>query len=355
MPTPAVRLVRIDALRALMERILAAAGCRPDVAATVADVFLQADLMGTSTQGLHHLANLMVPTLRSGKIRPNAQPRLVKEGPAFALLDGGLGPGQLAGIAAADLAAAKAKQAGACAVGVVNSNDVYLVGYYGERIARAGCVGFVFSDAAPRVHPYGGTARVLGTNPLAIALPTADAHPFVLDLATSAWSGGLIQVAAEFGDPLPAGIAVDPEGRPTTDAAEAWAGALAPFGGPKGFGLSLAVALLSGALVGAESGKALAGWRGASAGRVGKKGHLFLALEPNALGDATRFRNAASAYLKKIRRSRQALESGGIRVAGERAFQERARNLRAGTVPVLETTLAFAARLSKELGIPGLE
>lgn len=354
MGTPAARIVKIDALRAFMERLLVAAGCDAEGAAAIAETFLQADLMGTSTQGLHHLTHLMVPTLRSGKIKPAVRPRIARSGAAYALIDGGRGPGPLAGIFAADLAAAGAKTAGAYAVGIVNSNDIYFVGYYGERIARAGCIGFVVTDAAPRVHPSGGTGRVLGTNPLAIAVPTAGEHPWVLDLATSAWSGGLVQQAMEHGEPLPAGIAVDPEGRPTTDASAAWMGALAPFGGHKGFGLSLSVALLSGPLLGAETGQALAGWRGTSRGQVGNKGHLFLAIDPGAFGSPARFRNEVSTYISNITASRKA-SGEGIRGAGDRSFAERTKNLRAGTVPVYESTLAQATTLASALGLPPLD
>ena len=354
MGRPQTRLVKIDALRAFMERVLVAVGCRAEDAAAIAEPFLQADLAGTSTQGLHHLSNLMVPTLRSGKVKLDARPRVVRKGAASALIDGGLGPGPLAGLHAAETAAAGAKASGAYAVGVINSNDLYFVGAYAERIAHAGCIGFVFTDAAPRVHPFGGTARALGTNPLAIAVPTGGADPWVLDLATSAWSGGLIQQAIEHDEPLPAGVAVDPDGRPTTDATAAWMGALAAFGGHKGFGLSLSVALLSGALVGAESGQALTGWRGTDKGRVGNKGHLFLAVDPGAFGDPNEFRKRVDGTIAAIKASRSATGEG-IRVAGERAFAERASNLRAGTVPVYATTLAYAATLAAELNVAPID
>ena len=340
-----------------MERILRAVGCDADIASTVADVFLHADLRGQSHQGLHHLSNRMVPTLQNRKIAPNARPRLVKEGPAFAVFDGGRGPGQLVGVAAVDRAVAKAKEAGAAVVGVVNSNDIYCLGYYAERIVRAGCIGIVVTDASARSHPYGGNERMVGTNPMAIGIPTPEDPPFVLDFATSAWTGGLIQTAAELGEPLPHGIAVDPEGRPTTDAAKAWVGAVAPFGGAKGYGLALMIAMLSGPLVGAETGKNLAGWRGGgtSAGKVGNKGHLFLAIDPGAFGDAARFRSAAGAYHRAIRQSRRAPGIDTIQIAGEPEFIKRASSQSAGAVPVLEETLEFARQLATQLGIAPLE
>ena len=181
------RIVKPDILRDLMERMLRAAGCEAQAAATAADVFLEADLRGIGLQGLDHLPT-MIRSLRSGRTNGSGRPRIVREGDAFTLIDGGAGPGQVAAILAADLAAAKAAKTGVATVGIFNSSDIFMVGFYSERMARAGRVGFVFSDAPPLVHAHGGVERALGTNPLSIAVPTDGDHPLVLDLSTSAWS-----------------------------------------------------------------------------------------------------------------------------------------------------------------------
>ena len=177
-----LRMVGVDALRDLMVRLLVAAGSERENAETAAGVFLEADLRGVGLQGLDHLPD-MVRGLRNGKIRPDGKPEVVREGLAFALVDGNGGPGQPAGLFAADLAAEKAKAAGSSIVGVVNSSDVYLLGYYGERIARHGMVGLVPSDGTPTSRPFGGAERVLGSNPLVIAIPRAGRDPIVLDIS----------------------------------------------------------------------------------------------------------------------------------------------------------------------------
>lgn len=343
------RIVNVKVLRDLMERLLVAAGCGAEAAAVAADAFLEADLRGVGLQGLDHMPT-MIRGLRNGRIRPDAEPKIVKEGPAFALIDGNNGAGQVAAVFAGDLAVRKAEKAGCSAVGVVNSSDIFMLGYYVERIARAGLIGFAFSDAPPLVHPFGGTDRVLGTNPLAIAIPTAEAYPIVLDIATSALSASRIRQAAYHGEDVPEGIGLGPDGRQTQDAAEIRKGVIGPLAGHKGFGLGLCVALLSGPLVGASVGSALAQWLKDAPGAAGAKGHFFMAVDPAAFGDAAVFRNAASAYVSEIKTSRKAPGVTEIRIPGERSLAQRERSLRDG-VAIYEVVWERTAELAKDLGV----
>jgi L-2-hydroxycarboxylate dehydrogenase (NAD+) len=350
METRPTRLVDVDVLRNLMERLLVAAGCGPETAATAANVFLEADLRGVGLQGLDHMPS-MIRGLRKGTINPNGRPRIVKEGEAFVLVDGDRGPGQAAAIFAVDLAVRKAAQAGCCAAGIVNSSDIFMLGYYGERIARAGLIGLGFSDAAPLVRPFGGIDRVLGTNPLVIAIPAAGDHPVLLDMATSAQSASRVRQAAYHDEDIPEANGVGPDGRPTVRASEVRAGAIGPLAGHKGFGLALCVGLLSGPLVGAATGQALRGWQSDGPGPAARKGHLFLAIDPAAFGDAAAFRSAVSAYVAEVKGSRKAAGIAEIRIPGERTFAARERSLREG-VTIYEAVWKNTAELASELGVP---
>lgn len=343
------RTVDVDVLRDLMERILRAAGCGTESATTAANVFLEADLRGVGLQGLDHM-HTMVQNLRMGRINPNGKPRIVKEKDAFALVDGDAGPGQLAGIFAADLAARKAAKAGCCAVGIVNSSDVFMLGFYAERIARAGCIGLAFTDAPPLVRPFGGIERVLGTNPLAIAIPSGGDHPILLDMATSAQSGSRVRQAAYHDEDLPEADGVGPDGRPTVKAAEIRAGAVGPLGGYKGFGLAFCIGLLSGPLVGAATGKALSDWHRDEPGRASSKGHFFLAVDPDAFGEAAIFRSRVSAFIKEVKDSQKAPGVSDIRVPGERQFAVRARSLREG-VSIYEAVWKNITELAASLEV----
>ena len=346
------RTVAIPVLRDLMRRLLAAGGCSPDVAATVAEVFLEANMRGMPTQGLHHLTNVMMKHLLNGRTKPDGKPRILKEGEAYALIDGEHGPGQIQGLFAADVGVEKARKAGSAAIGLINGSDLFMIGYYGERMARAGCIGLAFSDSPPLVHPTGGVERIFGTNPLFVAIPTADEHPFVLDMATSAWSAGHVRHAMYHGEKVPLGVGVGPDGRPTKDAASIWKeGAISAFGGHKGYGVSFIIGVLSGLLVGATTGKALRGWLPDDPAKAAIKGHLFLAVDPAAFGDANAFRRAASAHIRAIKQSRKAPGASAILIAGDRSFAERDRSLARGSVPMFELIWQQTAKLAGEIGV----
>ncbi len=340
------RVLNADALRDLMERILAAAGCSHEQSMTTADVLIEADLRGYSTHGLLRLPN-MIRRIQSGMINARAAPRVVDEREATALVEGDRAMGPVGATYGASLAARKAERAGSCTVGVVNSDHICMTGYYAERIARAGCVGIVAGVTQPLVHPYGGVERLLGTNPFSVAVPTSGDAPVLLDFATSAIPFGMILKASVTGESIPAGVAVGPDGEPTTDAKTAAAGAVAPFGDHKGYGLSLVIGLLAGPLLGAKVGKPLS-----ESVREGHydKGDLFIAIDPAAFGDPGVFREMVDAHVAEVKATRRAPGVEEIRVPGERSYREKERRLRAG-IPIGGGVWEQVAQIAEELGV----
>ena len=342
-----VLTVAAPVLRALMERLLGACGCPEDLAAGAAEVFLEAELRGIGMQGIDYMPYL-IANLRAGNIDPAGRPRIVRENAATALVDGGNGLGQPAALLAADTAARKAHETGTAAVGITRSQDIFMIGYYAERIARSGCAGIVCTSGGPLVHAHGGVDRVLSTNPVAFGIPSAGRDPIVFDMATSALSNARIRQAAYHGEQVPPGSGVGPDGLPTTDAATIREGAISPLAGYKGFGLSLCVAMLSGPLTGSDFGAALAG---AIVGeRAGAQGHFIMAIAPGAFGGEEAFRAAVDAYVAEIKSSRRAPGADAIRMPGERAFAERERRLRHG-VPVLRATWDIVTDVASGLGV----
>jgi L-2-hydroxycarboxylate dehydrogenase (NAD+) len=342
--------VPAEALRDFMERMLRAVGCKEHAAALIADVFLEADMVGVGLQGLDHIHTL-IHNIRSGYVDPSATPEILKQGEAFATIDGRRGPGQVAAMLAVELATDKARRAGVCCVGITNSSDIFMLGYYAERIARTGLVGLVFTGSPPQVHPWGGIERVLGTNPLAIAFPTAGESPFVVDMATSALSGSRVRQAAYFGETLPDNQGLDANGEPTNIATEIRnGGAIGPLGGHKGFALGLAVALLSGPLVGAQTGRALRGWFSDEKQLVGTRGHLILAIDPSCFGDPQACRVATSDYLEEVKESRRAVGATEIRIPGAQRKIARLRFVVDG-VCIYEVVWNKAMILAAELGV----
>lgn len=347
-PEHPIRTISVEELREYMRAVLVAAGCDDENAAVAAEVFLAADVRGVGLQGLDHMPTLL-DALRDGRVDGRARPRVVEESAGAVLIDGGRGPGQAAALLAVDRAVAIAREAGSCTAAVTNSFDLFMLGHYTERIALAGLAGLGFSDAPPMVRPHGGKERRLGTNPLSIAIPTGG-DPVVVDLATSALSASRVRQASYHGEKVPNAQGVNADGRPSDDPAAVREGAIGPLAEHKGFGLGLCVALLAGPLTGSDTGRAL---RADNA--VGRKGHLFVAIDPARFGDKEVFRAAASAYLNEVKSS--ALVDGGapIRIPGERSAATRQRVLETGRVAVYTSVWSRMAEVARALGVEAPE
>tara|TARA_Y100000588_G_scaffold35541_1_gene34269 strand:- start:4595 stop:5647 length:1053 start_codon:yes stop_codon:yes gene_type:complete len=315
-----------ERLRKLMEEILLAVGCDSSSAKTTADVLIEADLRGYGTHGLIRLPAI-VNRIQSGMIDPKAIPYIKKENGSCSLVEGERSIGAVGAKYGATLAAKNALSQGCSTVGVVNSDHICLTGYYAELIARMGCVGIVLGITTPLVHPIGGIERLLGTNPLAIAIPSSTEDPYLLDFATSSISNGLVMKAAVEGESIPEGVALGPDGIPTMDPNQASKGALTPFGGHKGYGLCLTIGLLAGPLLGAKVGKPLA--QSVADGHY-DKGDLFIAIDPSSFGDTDVFRDSVFEHLYEVKSIAKSEGTDEIRIPGERAYKERKRRLQEG-------------------------
>jgi L-2-hydroxycarboxylate dehydrogenase (NAD+) len=188
--------------------------------------------------------------------------------------------------------------------------------YYMELIANADLVGIHTAASARSVAPFGGTRPVLGTNPIAFGMPSSRG-PVVLDMGTSAFMGTDLAYRERLGQLLPEGVAVDAEGRPTRDPAQARLGALLPFGGYKGFGLALIVQAL-----GVLAGSALDPDK--------DDGYLFIVMKPDLLIDPDEFKQQISALIDRIKATPRQPGVREIRIPGERAFRSREQKLRDG-------------------------
>jgi LDH2 family malate/lactate/ureidoglycolate dehydrogenase len=342
--------IAAPALRDFLTRIFQAAGCDPDNARLNAEGVLQADLHGHYIQGTDHIYST-VRELRAGRLNGRARPRIVRETAATARVDGDGGTGHVTGVFATEIAMRKAREAGIGAVGLVGGGDIFMLGYYAEKIARAGLTGMVFTNTVPtRVHPAGGIDRLLGTNPLAFGFPVPSGDPVIVDFATSTSAVGYVRVASYTGEPIPPGVAITRDGLPTTDAHEALDGALTPLGGHKGFALGLAVGLLSGPVIGAPIGTELAA--AMSEGRGEKsRGHFFLALDSGAFGEAALAAQRIVDFLSEIKASRKAPGVEEIYIPGERGHRAAEQFAREGVLlarSIWDNTLRIAKELKVE-------
>ena len=242
-----------SALTDLASAILRAVEVLPKHANITASRLVEADMRGRSGHGLIRLRPY-VDRIRAGGINMWPAIAVLHETPVSAQVDGDNGLGQVVMTKATELAIAKAGDSGLAWVGTVHSNHAGAAGLYAEMAADAGLIGLYFAVAnANGMPPWGGAEPLLGTNPIAIAVPT-NGTPFVLDVATTATSHGTIKVAAREGRQLPEGWVVDAAGSPITDPTRAHEGFLVPMGGYKGSGLTIAIGLLAGVLNGAAFG-----------------------------------------------------------------------------------------------------
>ncbi len=216
--------------------------------------------------------------MKAGVLDGAAEVILEQVTPSIARLDGGGGFGYHAAEQAMVHAIAMARQTGIGVTGVRNSNFFGAGAYYVNLAAEAAMIGLALSNSFPKVVAHGGLKPVLGTNPLAFAAPRHNGDHLLLDMATSALAGSTVREHLEKGKPLPEGLAIDADGRPITDPAKVATGALLPFGGPKGFGLSLLVEILAGIITGAGVGEGVASMYN-DFSRGGGNGHFMLALD----------------------------------------------------------------------------
>lgn len=280
-------VILADDLEGACRRILEAVGTPTGTAAIVARSLATADLRGVASHGVSRLPAYL-RRVEKGLIRPAAEPEMVAETPASVTLDGGAGFGHAVGWHAMGMAMERARAQGVAAAAVRNSTHFGIAGFFAERAAADGLIGIAMSNGAALMAPPGTRTRVLGTNPLAIALPSGNDAAVLLDMATSTAALGKILLARDAGTAIPGDWALAPDGSPTTDPAIAATGLLAPLGGHKGFGLALALESLSAALSGASAGPD-AGSMYRTWDRPENLGHFFLAIDPRAFAGSEVF------------------------------------------------------------------
>lgn len=268
--------------RELAAELLAASGLPPDAAGQTAQALVLADVWGVSSHGLMRLP-FYLERLQAGGCRADATLRTVSDTGPVVSLDGqdGLGHWQL--WRAAELARDRCARGGIAAVAVGRSSHCGALGVYTVPPLAAGMIALVFSHGPAVMPPWGGTAAVLSTSPIAGGIPSRP-RPAIIDLATSAVARGRIKTAAQRGETLAPGWAFTADGEPTTDPAAALAGMLAPLGGAKGYALAFLVEALTAAAVGPQlSADVPDMFDPADAARPQRIAHLVVALDPAAL------------------------------------------------------------------------
>lgn len=260
--------------------VLEATDLSPEHAAIVAEGLVQAELRGQGSHGVSRLLAIYVQRLQLGAVNSRPQIHVVHRAGSAAVVDGDNGPGQVVGQYAMRLAVELAEEHGSGWVAVRHSTHYGAAAFYLRAATEQSMIGVTTTNAPPNMPPWGGRKPYLGTNPLAIAIPTGRHGPIELDMATSVVAKGKVQLMAKEGrTTMPSGWALDADGNPTQEVqAVLDGGMMLPVGGPKGYGLALVVEIVSALLSGADFGPHL-GNMYRDFDRPQNIGHFFGALD----------------------------------------------------------------------------
>ncbi len=283
----------IEAAQELVAQALTRSNVSAANAASVARALVAAEVDG---QGGHGLSRVVAYAgqARSGKVDGNAVPRIEKVRPAVLAVDAGHGFAFPAIDAALEALVPLARETGLAAASFSRSHHAGQLGAHVERLADAGLIGLMVSNTPKAMAPWGGAAPLYGTNPIAFAAPMNDAAPLVIDLSLSKVARGKVMAAAQRGEAIPEGWALDASGAATTDPAAALKGTMVPAGDAKGAALALMVEVLSAAFTGANPSSAASSFFDADGPPPGI-GHLLIALAPDAAADGFAARMTALA------------------------------------------------------------
>ena len=316
-------IVAREQLSEMVERILVRQGVPVDHARTQAKLFIGAEMRGTASHGLLRLRRV-VERLKRGRAVAGETGHQEWTAKSFLSVDGRRGLGPVVALAALDAVIPRARETGIAIAAIRNAEHLGAIAFYADYVARQGLTVIALTISEALVHPFGGRKAMIGTNPIAIGVP-ATPEPLVLDMATSLVSMGKIHDHANRDAPIPQGWALDADGNPTTDASAAKHGAIAPFGGPKGYALGLAFEVLVASLAESAIGTGVKGTLDSE--HPSNKGDLFIVIAPP---HAQAARALVTEYLDAVRASPPADPEKPVLIPGDRAHAARAKSLAEG-------------------------
>ena len=326
-----------DALRRLVAAALERSNTSPANAAPVADALVAAEIDGQKGHGLSRVPSYAAQA-RSGKVDGQATPRLSRPKPGALVVDAADGFAYPAiDLAIAELSGVAPAQ-GIAAAAIHHSHHFGVAGRHAERLAERGLVTLILGNSPQAIAPWGGRTAIFGTNPIAFAAPRRAQPPLVVDLSLSKVARGRIMVAAQKGEAIPEGWALDKAGNPTTDAKAALDGAMLPMGDAKGAALALMVEILAAALTASHLGFEASSFF-AGEGPPPRVGQLMLAIDPGAL--------SGGAFAERLETLLGAmLAQPGVRLPGARRLDNRAK-ARSGMIEVDDKTLQEIESLAR--------
>jgi LDH2 family malate/lactate/ureidoglycolate dehydrogenase len=316
-----MKTIHAENLKNLCTRMFMAAGTPHEEAEIVVDNLVRASLRGVDSHGVRAIPRY-IQNITEGKIVPDAPIVVIKDTLTTAMWDNNRGFGFVAGKKAMETAMRKADTYGVGAVGTYNPKEgddhIGALYYYAEMAALQDMIGIVTCSCSPNMAAWGGAARVIGVNPIAIAVPAGTHPPIVWDIATSQVAVGHLSVMAMRGEAIPEGWLLDKDGQPTTDPKAYFdGGALLPFGTYKGYGLAIIIDAITGGL-------------GAGCSFDNQRyGHLFMAIDPSGFTPLQDFKSRVDRLIGYIKASPRRPGVQEVFVPGEieqRTMERRLKN-----------------------------
>ncbi len=289
----------------------------------VADVTLDADLKGFSSHGIGRFPQY-VKGLKYGTIKTHAEIEIENETISTALLNGNHRFGHVVTYHGLELAMEKAREAGIGVVGIHDSNHFGVAGYYSDMAIMQDLIGIVVANTEPAMAPIGGKEAIIGTNPIAIGIPSNKNYVSV-DMATSASARGKLLEALRKGEMIPENVALDAEGNPTINPEAALKGSILPFGAHKGYALAFMIEILAGPLVRAAFGKQVKGT--ANPEEVCTKGDLLIAINPSVFGDLEKFKEEVDEFVAEVKTAENVFIPGDMEVRNFKKYMAEGINI----------------------------
>ena len=336
-----------EKLKLFVKKVMKSAGLPEVPAALFADSLVFADMRGVSSHGVTRLA-VYRKRLQSGQVDPIAMPEVTKAYPSMIHIDGHNTMGAPLAMHAMEECVKRAKVSGACFAAINHGNHFGCAGYFTKYAAEQGMIGVAMATANAIVAPTGSKQPMLGTNPFSIAIPAYEKAPFILDMATSVVANGKIVLARKEGHDIPAGWGMDENGVVTTDPNQVKF--LMPFGDYKGYGVSLAIEMLSSVLARAENSRTAGSFWKPGDGNVQGTGFFVGAINPGAVMDPVEFAKGISATIDEMKAAKIADGATEVLVAGEPEQRKYEAALKDG-VYVSDVVIEELKKLGEECGV----
>lgn len=331
--------VDAEVLTGAVASLFEATGMTPGNSRLMGVCLVDADLRGHHSHGVRWAARYL-DWLRTGYVDARAEPGIVGDRGGAVLVDANKGAGPVATTYAMEVAVERAKSHGSCVVTVRRNSHCGAMGFYTQRAADEGCIGFAATRGGMRMAPWGGVQPRIGANAMSWAAPTARGFAFNLDMSPTVAAGSRIEQARLLGNRIPLGWGFDANGDPTDDPeVVAGVGTLAPMGGHKGVGLALAASVLSAVLSGSQYGE-----------RETKpdSSQIVQAIDIEAFQPMSEFLARMDRMIDGLKTSKRKAGAGEILIPGERAHLRRQDYTRAG-IPLDGATRALLRRAAESV------